>query len=88
VCSCVARKKRKEKKRKEKKRKEKKRKEKKRKEKKRKEKKRREHFTLFSDHDRSLLRQQPGALCSYLLPVCCLCYRLTMHDMSWPPVFS
>jgi len=53
-------KKRKEKKRKEKKRKEKKRKEKKRKEKKRKEKKRKEKITLFSDHNGSLLRRQPG----------------------------
>ena len=53
-------KKRKEKKRKEKKRKEKKRKEKKRKEKKRKEKKRKEKFTLFSDHNGSLPRRQPG----------------------------
>jgi len=43
-----------------KKRKEKKRKEKKRKEKKRKEKKRKEKVTLFSDHNGSLPRRQPG----------------------------
>ncbi len=42
--------------------KEKKRKEKKRKEKKRKEKKRKEKVTLFSDHNGSLPRRQPGAM--------------------------